>query len=276
METILITNDPEVAADAEHAGISHVMVDLEYMGKKERQASRTTFLSTHTTADIAPVRAALTKAELIVRLNPWNEESPTELDAAIKGGADCIMLPMITDLKQIEEFVRALAGRARPIPLVETKYSMDHIAEIAAYPEIRELYLGLNDLHLSLGLDFLFEPLAMGLVDSMASQIIAAGKSFGFGGLAMMGSGELPAQRILGEHVRVGSSRVILSSRFCKDVDVVNADGRVERLTAALELMGSEETRLRARSAAEVEADKAETAAIIAKLAQSVRAARAG
>ena len=37
---------------------------------------------------------------------------------------------------------------------------------------------------------------------------------FGFGGIARIGEGDLPSDNILGEHVRLGSTSVILSRTF--------------------------------------------------------------
>lgn len=37
---------------------------------------------------------------------------------------------------------------------------------------------------------------------------------FGFGGIARIGEGDLPSDYILGEHVRLGSTSVILSRTF--------------------------------------------------------------
>ena len=37
---------------------------------------------------------------------------------------------------------------------------------------------------------------------------------FGFGGIARIGEGDLPSDKILGEHVRLGSTSVILSRTF--------------------------------------------------------------
>ena len=121
MKTILITNDPSLAADAQTAGVTRIMVDLEWMGKKERQSSRTTFLSTHTAADIASIRAVLDRSALMVRINPWNPESASELETALAAGADLIMLPMITRMDDLRSFLRVLDGRARPIPPTRTR-----------------------------------------------------------------------------------------------------------------------------------------------------------
>lgn len=235
MKTILITNNKSIAVDAQAAGVSRIMVDLESHGKKERQASRATVISTHSILDVAAMRRVVTSAELMVRVNGWHPGSPQEIHQVIEGGADRVMLPMITALSQWEAFVATVAGRAKIIPLVETAYSMAHIEEIAAHPSVDEVYIGLNDLHLSLGLDFLFEPLALGLIDWMAERIRLHRKSFGFGGIgAIGGAGELSPHAILGEHARLGSSCVILSSRFAKDIDIAAPQGRPDRLRKAL------------------------------------------
>lgn len=271
METILITNNPAIAADAEAAGVSRIMVDLEIHGKKERQASRNTFISQHKKEDINAVRKVITKCQLIVRINPWHGDSLDEIEYAIGNGADIIMLPMIKDLADFYKFINAIRGRAEPLPLVETAYSMNNLDEIAGNPAISELYIGLNDLHLELGMSFLFEPLACGILDKMAQSIKAAGKTFGFGGIAAIGSGELPAERILAEHARLGSSRIILSSRFGKDVEIANDDGRVERLQMALGKLNEAYNRLCTRSREQQELDREMTADMINVIADRLK-----
>ena len=52
-----------------------------------------------------------------------------------------------------------------------------------------------------------------------------AGIPFGFGGIARIGEGLLPSDYILGEHVRLGSSSVILSRTF-KGIQGVDANAR--------------------------------------------------
>ena len=271
IKTILMTNDPEIAMDAQAAGVSRIMVDLETMGKKERQATRTTFISTHTSQDVAKIRAVVKDSEFMVRINPMHFGSEDEINRVVDDGADIIMLPMITRMVQLDDFLHLLAGRAKPLPLLETAYSMAHISDIVFDQRIEEVFFGLNDLHLSLGLDFLFEPLALGIIDWMAGMTAACGKSFGFGGMAAIGHGELPAERILGEHMRMGSSCVILSSRFCKDVAIDEPKGRRERLTQALAAIHGAWQQLEKRTPEQVQQDAGETFARIRALADHVR-----
>lgn len=271
--TILITSDTSLAREAEAAGVTHIMIDLEHIGKAERQKTRSTFISTHQPDDIAPMRAALSSAELIVRVNPWHEHSPAEIDYALGHGAERIMLPMITDLSQLTACLNVIRGRVPLLPLIETGYSMDHLEEIAAHPEVERLYFGLNDLHLSLGMRFLFEPLAEGMIDQMAAVAKRQHKPFGFGGIAALsGKAELPAASILAEHVRLGSSCVILSSRFAKDIALDEPAGRGERLKKALAELRLAYERFAARTASEALHDQQQTAALIRTIAKRLRA----
>jgi hypothetical protein len=271
MKTILITNNPDIAADAEAAGVSRIMIDLESIGKKKRQMGRGTFISNHRKEDIVSIRRVLKKTELIVRINPWYPKSGREIDYAIDAGAQTLMLPMIIRMSDLDAFIGYVGGRAKPIPLVETGYSMAHIRDIASHSAIKEVYIGFNDLHLSLGLDFLFEPLSLGLVDWMAEQIRARGKPFGFAGIAAMGNGELPAERILGEHARLGSTCVILSSRFCKDVAIQDPNGRRERLKEAIRALQGTYRTLCSRTQDQQDTDAGKTFAMIRTLANAVR-----
>lgn len=272
LKTILINNNPAIVQDAQKAGVARIMVDLESHGKKERQASRTTFLSTHTKEDIAPIRKVVTTAELMVRVNPFHAGTKEEINHAIGEGADLIMLPMITNMDHFQACLDIIGGRAKPMPLVETAYSMAHISHIIENPAIGEVFIGLNDLHLSLGLDFLFEPLGLGLLDWMANHIKAAGKPFGFGGITTLGSGELPAERILAEHVRMGSSAVILSSKFAKDLEIDKAEGRFERFKKALDAMQQARETFRKRTPQQQSDEQKATAELITALAAKARA----
>ena len=60
----------------------------------------------------------------------------------------------------------------------------------------------------------MFECLSGGLVEYLTEKISKKGIKYGFGGIARIGEGELPAEKILKEHVRLGSQMVILSRTF--------------------------------------------------------------
>jgi hypothetical protein len=52
------------------------------------------------------------------------------------------------------------------------------------------------------------------VVEYLAGKIRARGIRFGFGGIACVGEGAVPAELVIGEHVRLGSEMVILSRSF--------------------------------------------------------------
>jgi hypothetical protein len=215
---ILISNDPILASRAEKAGIGRIFVDLERLGKKERQGHLDTHITNHTIDDVAKVKSRLDQAELLVRLNPLNEATPREVEEAIVQGADILMLPMYRTDTEVMEFVKMVDGRAKVIPLLETSAAVQSIRNVVQVPGVSEIYIGLNDLHLDLGLRFMFEPLANGLVDDLAGIIKKAGLPFGFGGIARVGEGIIPGEMVLGEHLRLGSSSVILSRTFQRNL----------------------------------------------------------
>lgn len=249
---LYITRSPQVARAVEEAGVTRIFVDLEIHGKEDRQGHLNTVISRHTMDDVATVKAALTKAGLLVRLNPLHEGTQREVDEAIAAGADMIMQPMFHTADEVAAFGRCIAGRARFIPLVETGSALSRIDSIAALNCVDEVHIGLNDLHLDLGLRFMFEPVASGLI---AQSLRNVTKPFGIGGIARVGQGDVPGELVMAEHVRLGSSGVILSRAFHAGADSVDAlnDGflfrdELQRLASEREaLLGMDTESLRAK-----------------------------
>ena len=214
MDTILITKDVKVAKYAEESGVSRIMVDLEILGKKERQGHLNTVISKHSIEDVINIRKVLKKSKLLVRINPINDNSKEEIDAVIEAGAEIIMLPMFKTSKEVDSFIKLVNKRAIVCLLLETPEALVRIDDILALKGIDEVHIGLNDLHLAMGLNFMFELLSGGIVEYLATKIKKAGVKFGFGGVARLGSGTLDAGLILSEHYRLGSEMVILSRDF--------------------------------------------------------------
>lgn len=221
LKLMFITNRPEIAQTAEAAGVDRIFVDLEFIGKESRQKGMDTVKSFHTVEDAAAVKRALTSAELLVRVNPIHGEFPgyyssaEEIDAVIEAGADIIMLPYFKTVEEAESFINMVGGRAKTMLLFETPESVAAAEEILELPGIDEAYIGLNDLSLGCGYRFMFEPLANGMVERLCVLFRKKGLSYGFGGVASLGRGTLPAQYIIKEHYRIGSGCVILSRSFC-------------------------------------------------------------
>ena len=216
LKLMYITNDPAVARIAVDAGVDRIFIDMEVLGKAERQGGMDTVQSHHVPADIAAVRSAIgDRAEIMARVNPLNPDSQAEINAAVANGADVIMLPMWRRADDLRRLVRMVDGRAKVMPLLETDTAVEHLPEALDVPEIDQMHIGLNDLHLCYHRKFLFQLLTDGTVDRLCIQLRAAGLPFGFGGVGRPGSGTLPAEFIIAEHYRLGSQYVILSRSFC-------------------------------------------------------------
>ena len=99
LKLMYITNRPDVALIAEQNGVDRIFVDMEYIGKAERQGNLDTVKNHHTIQDVVALRKVLMQSELLVRVNPIHEKtaeydsSEDEINAAIAAGADIVMLP---------------------------------------------------------------------------------------------------------------------------------------------------------------------------------------
>ncbi len=229
LNLLYITNDPAVALIAEKNGVDRIMIDLETLGKEERQKNMNTVKSHHTVADAAALAAVLTTSELLVRVNPWNPDSPREIEAVIAAGADRIMLPMWKTAEETDAFLAAVDSRVGTTLLLETKEAAEIAEDVLKNPLVDELHIGLNDLHLSYGMTFMFELLADGTVERLCGICRRRGIPYGFGGIARIGDGTLPAERIVKEHYRLGSTRAILSRSFCH-AEQIEDKGEIERI----------------------------------------------
>lgn len=263
IDLIQITNDPEMARRCDALPGMRLWVDLERLGKAERQAGRNTFISSHTLDDVGRVKAALQHSKLMVRVNPLNPETATEVDAVLARGADWLMLPMFTRPEELRSFCGIVAQRAPVVALLETAGALESLPEWMGTPGLHEVYVGLNDLHLSLGLRFMFEPLALGLIDKVSVQARAHGLRFGFGGIARLEEGLLPGRDVLAEHLRLGSQAVILSRTFHRSDSPADFEAEVATLRQAEQVLAQ-------RSTMQVEADRQRIAQMIARIAMTV------
>ncbi|WP_373235735.1 aldolase/citrate lyase family protein [Cohaesibacter celericrescens] len=256
LKLMLITNDPDFAKFAEGVGVNRIFVDLEINGKLARQQHLDTFITSHKMDDVAKVKRALSKAELLVRLNPLYDGTEREIDQAIEAGADFLMLPMFTSATQLQQFSTMVRGRAGIVPLIETAAAFEDLDRIAQVPGVTELFVGLNDLHLDMGMDFMFEPLIDGKIQHFAERSKQYDKPFGFGGVARMGEGLVSGRAVVSEHVRLGSELVILSRTFYRKEDDGQHD--LEAFAEAIAQLREAERILMQRSSEQVRDDQEE------------------
>lgn len=221
LKLMYITNRPDIAQIAETAGVDRIFVDMEFIGKDERQKGLDTVKSRHTFLDIANIKQAVEMAEVLARINPIHDPLPdypgsaVEIDRTIAAGADIIMLPYFKTPEEVRTFLKLVDGRARTMLLLETREAVEHVDEILSIPGIDEIHIGINDLSISYGKRFMFELLADGTVEQLCFKFRKKGIPFGFGGIASLGNGLLPSEYVIKEHYRLGSTCVILSRSFC-------------------------------------------------------------
>ena len=230
LKLMYITNQPQIAQIAESSGVDRIFVDMEYIGKADRQGGLDSVKNHHTVEDVRRMKQAVESAEVLVRVNPIHEatseytSSEQEINDVIRAGADIIMLPYITSVQQVKDFVRYVGGRVKTMPLIETPESAEAIDEILEIDGIDEIYIGLNDLSLGYHKKFMFELLADGTVEGLCLKCKLKGIPYGFGGVASLGKGMLPSEYVIREHYRLGSTCAILSRSFC-NVDKVKHIG---------------------------------------------------
>ena len=187
LKLMYITNSEDVAHIAEEAGVDRIFVDMEYIGKTDRQGGMDTVQSRHTADDVRRLAQCLNKSELFVRVNPIHEKtdkyssSKEEIDEVIEAGADLVKIPGID-----------------------------------------EMFIGLNDLSLGYGKNFMFELLLDGTVEELCLKFRKGGIPYGFGGIASLGKGMLPSEYVIKEHYRLGSTCAILSRSFCRTDQVTD------------------------------------------------------
>lgn len=216
-----ITNNPKIAQIAEASGVDWIFVDMEFIGKDARQGGLDTVRNHHTANDVRIIKEVLSSAQVIVRINPIHDELPyyqaskAEIDEVISAGADILMLPFFHTVKEVEDFVSLVGGRVKTCLLMETPEAAELLDDILEVPGIDMIHIGLNDMHLALGMTFMFELLADGKVDEWMKKIKAKGIMCGFGGIAGLNTGLLPGAKVLKEHCRLGSEMVIVSRAFC-------------------------------------------------------------
>ena len=230
--------------------------------------------SHHTVADIRALRAVLTRSELLVRIDPMHDGSPAQIEQVIEAGADIIMLPMWRSCEEVSRFLTLVNGRCRTMLLLETKEADACLDEVLRLSGIDMVHIGLNDLHLSYARTFMFELLTDGTVERICERLRAANKPYGFGGVGRIGTGMLPAEHILGEHVRLGSQMAILSRSFC---DVTKAGGKeevAEIFTTGMRELRACEAAWATATAAELSENRAAVCREVAAIAAAMKKGR--
>ena len=212
----LFTNDVCLAEKADEAGINRIGLDLENIGKNDRQDQSKSWVSNHHISELNSIREAIRSAALFARTNPIHDESKSEINFLIQNGVKVIMLPMFRTIQEAQTFIDLVNGRAKVSLLVETAAAAARIRDLVKLDGIDEIHIGLNDLHLDLKVNNHFEVLASSLLDMLSEIIISAGIPFGFGGIARVEDERLPipSELIYPQYPRLGADRALVSRVF--------------------------------------------------------------
>ena len=206
LELIQITNDPAFARRCDALGGFRLFVDLERLGKAERQAGRNTFISAHRIEDVGRVKQVLRRSPLMVRVNPLNHATRRRG----RGGAGARRRPAdAADVhrapRELREFAALVAGRVPIVAAAGNRRGAGQPGRLdrdaRAWPRCT---WASTTCTCRLGHRFMFEPLALGLVDRVAQAARRQGLRFGFGGIARLDEGLLPGPRRAGRAPAAG------------------------------------------------------------------------
>jgi hypothetical protein len=212
----LLTSDPRLAAEGDTAGVNRIGVDLERLGKAERQPGLASRISDHTWDDLTKIAPSVRRADLFARINPIHEATEFEIENALRLGVKVLMLPAFETAAEVSMFTRTVRGRARAVILVETSAAASRIREILYVPGVDEVMIGLNDLHQQLGISNHFELLASPAIDTLASEVRRRGLPLSIGGLARVNDSTLPVppDLIYAQYPRLGATGAWIARSF--------------------------------------------------------------
>jgi citrate lyase beta subunit len=229
-DLFLFTADPDYARQAERAGIDGIVVDWEGIGKRDRQQGADTEINADSPEDLDRIRDAVS-CRVICRINQYGEHTPAEIERAIEGGADEVLLPMVRWPHEVEETIALVDRRCGAGILIETPEAVEAIGDFARLPLTRG-YVGLNDLAIARGSATIFEAVADQTVERVASQFH---RQFGWGGLTIPSAGSpIPSRLLLAEMVRLRCSFSFLRRSYRADVPPDRQEAAVKKIRSAL------------------------------------------
>lgn len=212
-----ITNNIIEAQIVDKLDIDWIFIDIEKIGKKERQVGRNTVLSDHSIDDVQKIRGVINNSKILVRCNPIGTHSKKEIEEINNtSGIDMVMLPFFKTVKEVQIFIDLLdTSKVEPALLIETTSAIYNLNDILNIYPFKYVHIGLNDIHIERKTSFMFEPFIDGLLSKIVNKLNDNNVKFGIGGIGKIGSNLLPtAECIINEHTRLNSSGVILSRTF--------------------------------------------------------------
>src|SRR5437868_9880627 len=192
-----------------------------------------TEINEYTEADLHRVRAC-TDALVLCRINGANECTAEEIERAIAGGADEILLPMVRTVEEVESVLGMVRGRCGLGVMIETMAAVELAPQLGRLPLTRA-FVGLQDLAIERKTPNLFCAVAEGVIATTRPHIKM---KFGWGGLTLPECGHpIPCRYLMGELVRTGTSFTFLRRSFHRDIRGRNMQVEVPRMLATLQAM---------------------------------------
>lgn len=227
----LFTTDALFARQCVDAGVTGILIDWEYMGKDRRQEGAGLECNRETLDDLVRIRDAV-DATVICRINAWGPHSGNEVEMAVSGGADVIMLPMVRNPEEVNAFLSDVDGRTQCGILVETTDALSHMSALSRLP-LDYVYVGLNDLALSRGSHNIFSAVSDGTVQQVRAAF--SGIRFGFGGITILDRGfPLPFHLLLREMIALDCNFSFLRRSFKKDIPGRDISFEISRIHQAI------------------------------------------
>ena len=213
----LVTDDADLAAEADAAGVQRIGIDLERLGKAGRQAEHPQArISSHVLEDLERLAPRLTRAKLFCRLDPPHPGTGEQIERALGLGAGVLMLPYFAEAADAARFLELVDGRAETVLLVETAPAAWRVELLAALDGLDEVMVGLNDLSWNMGVSNRFSLLASPLMQALATAVRAAGRRFSAGGLGRWDDDDLqsPPDLIYAQYPRLQAQGAWLARSF--------------------------------------------------------------
>lgn len=230
LNLMLFTHDPELAKQAEGAGIDRIVIDFEFKGKNSRQLGYHLEVNKATLTELRAIRKAIS-IPIVARINPISEKSCAEIDALISEGADILMLPMFRTIEEVNQFLNLAGDRVAKNLLFETRDSVEIASELK-HLAIDEYYIGLNDMAIDCKLSFAYDVLRLDIVQRLCKAL--PDLPFGFGGITIVGGGApLKTEVILNKMADYGCSLVILRRAFKRDIQGRSIQTEVSKIKEA-------------------------------------------
>jgi hypothetical protein len=240
----LLTDDPDCAEAADAAGIDRVGLDIEQLGKTDRQGPELgARLSCHRLEDLERLKGRVRKGRLFCRLDPPHEGTRAQIEDALRNGARSLMLPFFHEVEQAEAFVEAIDGRAETLLLVETAPAAWRIDALARIGGVDEIMVGLNDLSMDCRMASRFELLISPLMAAMSEAVRGNGKRFAVGGLGRWTDTELPTppDLVYAQYPRLGAQGAWLARSFVRDRDQSGLSAAVQQARRRLDHWASQD-----------------------------------